>query len=220
MKESNIQNDWLGIELDLSSIEEVCVASAEKEFLKGDGKRFAGTGYSQKACLTIVADNVDALLERGIFEPALIAGYTGGKTNHAHIELEEIEELFSLADREALRKCGDPLPPEEPFKLYRGVSGENGLDRKRGFSWTSDLAVACSFAFGSGGNQHVFVAICSAEEILCFVKDRDEEEFIIQPTQVERLEISDEEIKRNAIRLRERRTANKPLESWKPDLNS
>ena len=87
------------------------------------------------------------------------------------------------------------------------MSGEHGLLRKHGFSWTSDLAVACSFATESPG--FIFEAICHESEILCFVKDRDEEEFIVRPAKITQMELSDEEIRRQASDMQQRRSAAK-----------
>ncbi len=46
-----------------------------------------------------------------------------------------------MADREKLLSLGDPIPDQEFFTLYRGISGGKGQARRvKGLSWTSDPA--------------------------------------------------------------------------------
>jgi len=180
------------MKLKLSSIEPICRPAAEIAFENGNAKGFVQAGYSWGSCLTVVRDNVEALLDRGIFESVLVAGYTGGKTNHSHIKTEDIESMFfTHADPAKLRLAGEALPGPGPFQVFRGVSGESRIS---GFSWTSDIAVSCSFAHSTWGEAAVYKAEISTNEILCYIMERDEFEFIVKPQKIERLSLSWEQI--------------------------
>jgi len=153
--------------------------------------------------LTIIADNIWHLLERGIYEPGLLEAFTSCRVNHANWSVPALEFLFNLADPDNLQAAGDELPDGHELVIYRGVAGKGCRRRCRGFSWTLSLDQACWFANRSGavfclGSRGVVAATVQRDEILAFVDDRSEQEVIVRPTHYRRLKLPDGEIERRA----------------------
>lgn len=148
----------------------------------------------------LVHDNVDALMERGIYERCLAQAFIGAGVNNRHVQLSVLQGLFEHADRARLRAAGQPLPSPGPFTLYRGVSGRGAARRVRGMSWTSSLPIACWFAQRFGGESPAVVSlVASADEVLFYTSDRNEDEFVIfPPAKVSRVRIPPRELSAHA----------------------
>jgi len=86
------------------------------------------------------------LRDRGTYEKALLEAYSRCRVNWCHISLLDLKYLFTLADKNKMLLVGDPLPDQQIFTLYRGVSGKGKYRRVKGISWTSDLTIAAFFA--------------------------------------------------------------------------
>ena len=95
--------------------------------------------------LALVLHNMKRLRERGLYEEALLWGFTSSRENN-YRWFTKLADMFHKADRTRLRQVGDALPGDGPFTLYRGVAGNGRARRVRGFSWTEDLQVAKWFA--------------------------------------------------------------------------
>jgi hypothetical protein len=101
---------------------------------------------SNTASLSLVMMNARTLLDRGLYEPALLHALTASRTNNAKFPAQSLAYLVSLADRGKLRAAGEPLPGSGPFTVYRGVAGRSTARRVRGLSWTFSLPIAAWFA--------------------------------------------------------------------------
>jgi hypothetical protein len=95
--------------------------------------------------LALVLHNTERLIEQGLYEGALLWGFTSSRVNN-YRWFTKLADMFHRADRTRLRQVGDVLPGNGPFTLYRGVAGNGRARRMRGFSWTEDLQVAKWFA--------------------------------------------------------------------------
>ena len=138
---------------------------AIEAFAKGDAEGFTSSAYSTGGTLAIVVDNGNLLMKRGIYEAALVHGYTGCKWSHRLWDMDVIQSLFDLGDREKLRAVGAPLPGPGPFTVYRGVSREGKERQVDGMSWTTSLDVACFFALVWKHDPAVYQATVSADEV-------------------------------------------------------
>jgi hypothetical protein len=186
--------------LDLRAAEPICHQEAVEAFERGDGEAFVDAAYSWGGTLAIIVDNLPALKSRGIYESAVVHGFTGCKTNHSHWSIAVIESLFRMAGPEKLRAVGLPLPGPGPFTVYRGV-GRQGRERQiSGMSWTLSLDVACKFAWAGGHDPAVYKATVKAEQVYCFFNERHEEEFICRPKSFRRLPMSLDDITERAAR--------------------
>lgn len=194
----------MDVQLDLRLIEQQLRHLAEERFAEGDAEGFASFGYSGNLALALVADNRPALQMRGIYEPALLAAFTGTKFNNHQWTEQSIDCLFRQADRDRLRAAGDELPGPGPFRLYRGVAGVGRARRIRGYSWTDSLDVACWFAARHDlKSPAVLTAEVSREEVLAFHAGRDEREFIWRPQLTTRVKFEGDEISERAGRYGE-----------------
>ena len=139
--------------------------------------------------------NAPLLRKHGMYEDALEYTFTSGRAPGEGWGL-----IFSFADRERLRKCGNPLPHAGPFTLYRGVAGRGRQRAVRHFSWTGTLDVARWFAgLASYTDGHsslpdpaVFVVTVPASEVLFYTDDRNEDEYVVstdtlRPRRLERV---------------------------------
>ena len=136
--------------------------------------------------------NAPLLREHGMYEAALVYTYTSGRA-----QVDEWRLLFSMADRERLRKCGDPLPHAGPFMVYRGVAGRGRQRAVKHFSWTGTLDCARWFAgrasyITSLPDPAVFVVTVPASEVLFYTNDREEDEYVLstetlRPRRLERV---------------------------------
>ncbi len=126
------------------------------------------------AGIQFVADNIDSLLNLGLYEKVLVMSYKLYLPNRSPNTSEEdlkdllkydpefyyhiyytnkqysqklISELLAKGDKEKLLKSGDPLPVKEKYILFRGTPNVKESKNIKGISWTSDLNIAKSFAY-------------------------------------------------------------------------
>ncbi len=171
--------------LDLDLIDKPFRAQSVATFDAGSVVGFLiGSEHGNGRWVDIVQDNMSQLLERGLYEEALLQAYISTSTNHAYRELDELAHLFALADRDRLRAAGQPLPHDGPFTLYRGVTGRGEERRVRGISWTGDLERAKWFAGQLGKNLHnpaVYTVTVPKSTVLAYVDKRKEDEYLLWP---------------------------------------
>jgi len=181
------------------------VKRAREAWSRCDGAAFADAGNENQTQIQLVACNVRGLIERGMYETALLGALTSGTVNHALIDRRVIDFLLSKVNREKFRACGSPYEHVRPFTIYRGVSRGRGTARRvRGWSWTDSLDIACWFAMSDETiydvtdtgvvaatdiNRAVYSATVSPEDIYCFSNKRNEQEYIVKPKQVKNLGI-------------------------------
>ena len=191
--------------LDLQAVEPLAREFAIEAFANRDAEGFTIAAYSTGGTLAIVVDNAGLLMQLGMYEAALVYGYTGCKWSHCLWDMDVIQDLFDWGDREELRAVGSPLPGPGPFTLYRGVSREGRERQVDGMSWTSSLDVACFFALVWNHDPAVYQATVQADEVYCHYLGRNEEEFICRPKESQRLSLSLEEMQTRAKRVRDSR---------------
>lgn len=140
---------------------------------------------SNKEGLALVFRNTERLIERGLYERALLWGFTSPRVNN-YSWFTKLADMFHRADRTRLQEAGDILPGNGPFTLYRGVAGNGRARRVRGFSWAEDLQVAKWFAlrFEQFPNPAVYQIIVGAEDVLAYTGERNEAEFIVNPATI------------------------------------
>lgn len=129
----------------LNPIPAVLRADAITRLAAGDVLGFLVTAGNEHS-LSLVMMNAGTLLDRGLYEPALLHAMTASRTNNAKFPAQHLVYLVSLADRGKLRAAGEPLPGSGPFTVYRGVAGRTTARRVRGLSWTFSLPLAAWFA--------------------------------------------------------------------------
>ncbi len=177
---------------DLKKIERYAIEDWNKGNIEGVFCYMPNTYY-----LNFVYYNIIRLHAIGKYEEALLIAYTGTRTNWAHWPINDIKYLFDLADPDKLCAAGDPIPDQDIFKLYRGVSGKGPKRRVNGYSWTDSLDSAIWFAkrferFGCE-NPAVFEIIVSREHILAAMNERNEHEYLLKlplPKKPKRLSIN------------------------------
>lgn len=116
-------------------------ARAIGELTSGDWRQFFRVPLMHGASkMDLLIKNAGYFRETGRWEEALIYAYTRERDRRP---LSSLRWLLESADRARLLSCGDQLPGDGPFTLYRGVG-----DRRRlgGPSWTSDVKLAAIFA--------------------------------------------------------------------------
>jgi hypothetical protein len=125
--------------------------------------------------------NREALRERGLYEPALLYAFMTPKINNCGWPVSRLRELLGNADRDRLRQAGADLPGAGPFTLFRGVAGRGTQRRVRGLSWTLSFEKARWFAtrYDWLPQPAVYHVVIDAEDVLAYVTDRNEEEFLV-----------------------------------------
>jgi hypothetical protein len=136
--------------------------------------------FSNPEKIPFIFSNQTILKELGVYESNLLWAWLHGHTGS--IALKTATRMFQSADRKKLLACGDPLPTETlneggKYDLYRGVGFGN---RRNGFSWTNDCAVAARFVrkFERGC---IMTTRVEPKDILCYTNARQEKEFLIYP---------------------------------------
>lgn len=185
--------------LDLSLVSPVLQILATEAFDEGDAVGLLCKMDNMNG-LAFVYDNLHALKARGIYEECLVQAFISCRVNNRDWDQDVLALMFGRGDRDKLRAAGAPLPGTGPFTLYRGVAGRGRARRLRGMSWTASLPVACWFANRNGLESPAVVSTdVPATEVLCYVDDRHEEEFIIMPpAEVRHVRLSPEEIAAHA----------------------
>jgi hypothetical protein len=202
----------MALEPDLREVHPALHQRAREAFLNGDAGSFVSIGRSNQHGLGLVADNIRALKERGIYEACLFKAFTFCRVNHQQWSEAWLDYLFANADPIKLRAAGAPLPGPGPFCLYRGIAGTGRARRLRGYSWTGSLDIACWFATRLHLRQPaVLTASVGPEAVLAYQDDRGEQEFIYKPENSTRVKFAPGEIleraKRHAERMRARSEA-------------
>lgn len=186
---------------------------AIKAFKDGDAGGFTTAAYDTDGTLQIVADNWFLLKRRGIYEAAVVHGYTGCRNSHRLSDMDDIQRMFDFGDREKLRTVGSPLPGPGPYTVYRGVGREGSERQVDGMSWTTSLDIACWFAWRGLYDPAVYQATVSGDEVYCYFRDRNEEELICRPKESQRLQLTWKELETRAVRVatdRRHEEADKP----------
>lgn len=107
-----------------------------------------------------------------------------------HHDLEELLEIY--------RDVGFHHDYEEeepdlsgPVQIFRGVANEEDWE---GMSWTTSRKVALKFAkrWSHYGPGFVFSAVVHPDDILALYRGRGEDEVIVDPAQLEQVEIDEE----------------------------
>jgi hypothetical protein len=168
--------------LKLSMVPTFMREEAEKQFAAGNVTRMLIL-MPNTECLEFVAHNAEALIRRGIYEPALFSAFTGTRTNHASYPQSTIRYVFNMADRRKLLAAGDPLPPGDTYTVYRGVAGGGQRGRLSGPSWTGDVErakwFAMRFAPHTLPNPAVLVATVRRDDVYFYSGERGEQEFVV-----------------------------------------
>ena len=120
----------------------------------------------------------------------------GTQTNHSNHSMSEIRMMFNFADTEKLRAAGEPIPEQESFTLYRGVSGRTCKRRVNGFAWTESPNTAAWFAMRFNlEDPAVFAVTVPRDSILARCTGRKESEYLLKlplPMKPKRLKIMPE----------------------------
>jgi hypothetical protein len=167
------------------------LSQMENAIKERSGMKFMGVVKNSNRALHLLR-NAPLLREHGMYESALVYTYTSG-----HAPVDGWPLLFSMADRERLRKCGDPLPHAGPFMVFRGVAGRGRQRAVKHYSWTGTLDCARWFAgrasyIDSLPDPAVFVVTVLASEVLFYTNNRDEDEYVLstetlRPRRLERV---------------------------------
>jgi hypothetical protein len=176
---------------------------AREAYEKGDAGLLVGNVSSQDRLL-FVADNVIPLQANEIYEACLLTAFVATRMSNWEWPEKALDFLFRSADRAKLRAAGKSLPGEGPFRIYRGVAGTGPARRRHGYSWTDSLDAACWFANRSGlPDPEVLTAEVQEGEVLAYVDDRGEREFVTKPARFMRYEIAVGEMSERAARWTE-----------------
>jgi hypothetical protein len=136
---------------------------------------------SCKQWMAFVVDNIGELIEKDVYEKFLLQAYGGCTLNYHNWELQDLRELFEIADRNKLLEEGDPLPGPGPFTIYRGVAGVDSYRKERGISWTGNFEKAVWFARRFEillKEPTVYETIVLCEHVITFDNSREESEFL------------------------------------------
>ena len=130
--------------------------------------------------LHLVAYNCRLLMDRGLYEKALLHAYTATRTNNRHWSELDLQDLFLLAQRDRMLAAGDPLPAPGPYTLYRGVAGRGRARRIQGYSWTASKKEAQWFATRFDlPDPAVFRTVVDSDDVFAYCNDRQEQEFVL-----------------------------------------
>lgn len=163
---------------------------AEARLGAGDWVRFRSLAPNTDA-LDLVANNIQPLRDRGLYEVALLDALTASRTNNRHA-YGILPWLVEMADRARLRAAGDPLPGTGPFTLYRGVGGHGSARRVHGFSWSMSRERAQWFAdratcFGLA-SPAVYRAVLPESRVLAYTDARTEQECLVLLNRADKVE--------------------------------
>lgn len=153
------------------------IQRCREAFIEGDASG-CFLGESGGTYLRFLWDNAFRLKQRGIYESALVSAYRCSTLGFAGWPNDYVAFLFALADMDKLREAGDPIPPGDSYKLYRGVVGPRKHHRIFP-SWTSDYWTAAWFAVRfKDKNPALFQAEVNRQDILFYI-DGSEKEFVV-----------------------------------------
>jgi hypothetical protein len=167
---------------DLSSIEPSLRKQALQRLEDGNvcGFLLCAWGGSDN-WLQIIAQNINSLKHRGLYEKGLLEAFIGTRLNNVRHPFKSILRLFSLADKDKLRAAGDEFPKPGPSKLYRGVAGREPDRRVKGISWTASLDIAIWYAgrFSNLADAAVYSVGVEEMHILAYTNGREEDEYFV-----------------------------------------
>jgi hypothetical protein len=168
-------------EINIGTLDSSLIDIARQKWEKGDVSGVFAT-MPNTHCLAFVFDNLPLLKKIGKYEEALFHSYIGTRTNHSNWSMDVLSFLFQQADVEILRKTGDPIPDQDVFTLYRGVSGIGRKRRVNGLSWTDSLNTAAWFArrFCDLPDPAVFKVVIPNESIMACCNERKEKEYLLR----------------------------------------
>ncbi len=125
--------------------------------------------------------NEKQLFRMGKYEEVLLNALVMPRVNLSMYSIREIMYYLELADPEKFKAAGDPIPKQESFTLYRGVSGKGPKRRVNGISWTDSPSIASWFAQRlTYYDPAVFKAEIPKENIMAYDNGRSESEYIVR----------------------------------------
>ena len=169
-------------EPDYSLISEVFHDRVNEAWEKGDIDGIM-LYMGDKKRLFFVENSLKALTDTGLYEQALLCAWVSVKHNWTmYFDTEELEFLFSIADRKRLYDLGDSLPDKDEFTLYRGIAGKGRMRNERGLSWTSSPNTAAWFAtrFEHLPDPAVYTITVDRKDIYIYTDERNEDEYIVK----------------------------------------
>jgi hypothetical protein len=166
------------MELNLSCVEPQFIEHAKKDLVEGNILQIMAY-MSNTRSMCFVADNYPMLKQAGVYEKALLHAWIGTRTNFSNWSFPVLEFLFEYADGKTLLECGEPLPGNGPFTVYRGIAGRGPARRIRGISWTTSLERAIWFAKRFNFQKPtVFSATVEKSMVYLYTNERQEAEFL------------------------------------------
>ena len=127
-----------------------------------------------------ILDNWELLKNKDMYEKAFASALTMPRKYDHHLSLETLHFLLTMANKATLEAEGDPIPEEESFTLFRGVTGKGAERRLVGILWTSDSDRAKWFTKSSTDleNPAVFKAVIPRDSIYFYKNRNKEHEFV------------------------------------------
>jgi hypothetical protein len=186
-----------------------------KSYLRDDTHLAAALAGDDEAIAELVSQN-HSWPEPGLGAAAL-AAYWGGTPRSAYRELLQVGwrtnwRIFKIGlgasykrqVRRMIREAAFEHPFTAPVRIYRGASGESVSEACKGLSWTTELDVACWFAFRHyDPNGFVITAEVDASQVLYYDDCGWEGEIILEKDTVGLLDTTSGEWKARARRYAE-----------------
>lgn len=184
---------------------------AEKHFKNRDGELFAYAGYEDHCMFALVRGNTKILIEKGMYEAALVAAISHPKRNNFDWSPSFLYSALYMADKDKIRAITDPIPEGDKFTLYRGVAGPRYRRFARSISWTDDFDVAAWFAcrYKELEDPAVYKTTVSRKSIVYFHDYKGEREFIVSGLgRMKRMDITHKKMLEASKRFLEKRDKN------------
>ena len=145
---------------------------------------------SYNASIDLLVKNLKFLTYHEALEETLLKVHTGRRGYWSETDYYILcDIIMKLCDQGRMLAAGDPLPQKETYTLYRGVNGY-GEERRvvDGISWTDSPNIASWFANMNFlysermelPDPAVFRVNVQKEDILSYVNDRKESEYILK----------------------------------------
>ena len=96
--------------LNLDQIHSTLRDLAQEDYDDGNAIGFVIKASGNGKALDLVADNIDALKQRGIYEEALVDAFTATRTNNRLWPTATLDYIFAEGDIKMFRAAGTPLP--------------------------------------------------------------------------------------------------------------
>lgn len=159
-------------------------------------------GYIPEEGLRFILKNYKKLHTLGSLEASWVEAYLYS-SNFVGIDFETIKEIFDHCNKDVLRNLY-PLPDKYGSKnsrisLFRGCSSPF---YKAGMSWTTSLDKAIWYAAHHNEFEHyntlsecsVYASTVDTDEVYCYI-DHNEEEFIVIPNKIWKVDIPQSEFR-------------------------